>query len=306
MAGKRSYLVLFVITLLVSVACTKQSEMTVAYLMPAYDKMKFVNQNGELVHEIEIGKASLFCSWSPESGKIAFTDFDDSLYTINPNGDGLTKITQIIGGMSRLSWSPDGERIAFDTNTAYNNAPFSGREIEIYLIDVDNSDSFRLVAGISPDWSPDGDTITFTSRLTPGGFQHIFKIRIDGTDSIQLTDGYTSQYNPRWSPDGTKIAFISRREYSKGGGSEIYFMDADGSNVTQLTNLSKEKDIRPIDLEWSPSGNQIALLAAGLSMDTFLYIIDVDNSVMQLVASETSMSCPVWIPLSEQTMENAR
>jgi TolB protein len=49
---------------------------------------------------------------------------------------------------------------------------------------------------------------------------------------------------PSWSPDGSRIAFISHRD----GNHEIYMMDADGSNQTNLTN-DAARDTNP---SWSP------------------------------------------------------
>jgi len=45
---------------------------------------------------------------------------------------------------------------------------------------------------------------------------------------------------PACSPDGKKIAFVSNRD----GDNEIYVMDADGTNVRQLTNNTAD--------EWGP------------------------------------------------------
>ena len=293
-AGKQFSLVLVLLTLLAESACTNQSEVAIAYFVPAYGKMKFVNQSGLVIREIEVGVSPSSCSWSPENGNIAFSDFD-SLYTINPDGTGLTRITQLTGGMEELSWSSDGEWIVFDTNTAYNNTPFSGRESEIYLTDVADSKSVRLAAGMNPDWSPIGDIIVYVSMNTSGGFPHIFTLKVGETNSIQLTDGFTGNYNPRWSPDGDRIAFISTRSHPNGSNREIYLMNADGSDVIQLTNFEM-KDLQAIDLEWSPTGKQIAVLATGLSIDKFLYTIGIDDSDMQLVVSETSLRCPLWLP----------
>ena len=48
---------------------------------------------------------------------------------------------------------------------------------------------------------------------------------------------------PTWSPDGTKIAFQTDRD----GNSEIYVMNADGS---ELQNLTKSAD-NEFDPAWS-------------------------------------------------------
>jgi TolB protein len=66
------------------------------------------------------------------------------------------------------------------------------------------------------------------------------------------TGAYAS--SPSWSPDGGKIAFESDRD---GSDSEIYVMNADGSDVTQLTN-NNASDGSP---SWSPDGERIAFVS---------------------------------------------
>ena len=53
-----------------------------------------------------------------------------------------------------------------------------------------------------------------------------------------------------WSEDGRKIAFTSQRD----GNSEIYVMNADGSNVERLTH----HDAYDFGPAWSPDGTKIA------------------------------------------------
>src|SRR5262249_50322403 len=50
-------------------------------------------------------------------------------------------------------------------------------------------------------------------------------------------DGEQNQ-RARWSPDSKQIAYISDR----GGSSQIWLMDPDGSNAKQVTSLSTEAD----------------------------------------------------------------
>jgi len=67
---------------------------------------------------------------------------------------------------------------------------------------------------------------------------------------IQLTYDPAADLAPVWSPDGTRIAFESLRD----GNSEIYVMDADGSNQANLTRHEAD-DHAPA---WSPNGGFIA------------------------------------------------
>jgi Tol biopolymer transport system component len=55
---------------------------------------------------------------------------------------------------------------------------------------------------------------------------------LDGTGPRQLTLGGNNEECPAWSPDGRRIAFATDHD----GNSEVYVMDADGSNLVRLTN----------------------------------------------------------------------
>ena len=68
--------------------------------------------------------------------------------------------------------------------------------------------------------------------------------------NIRLTNHPAADLAPVWSPDGTRIAFESLRD----GNSEIYVMDADGSNQVNLTRHEAD-DHAP---SWSPDGGLIA------------------------------------------------
>jgi len=70
---------------------------------------------------------------------------------------------------------------------------------------------------------------------------------------------------PRWSPDGKWIVFHSNVD----GNFEIYLIDADGTNLTRVTNYPG-LDQFP---EWSPNGKQLAI-----RRDTDIYLIDIDGT----------------------------
>jgi Tol biopolymer transport system component len=81
----------------------------------------------------------------------------------------------------------------------------------------------------------------------------IFRVRSDGTGLLQLTsDGMNSE--PAWAPDGARIAFV----HGQGGSSDIYVMNADGSNVVRRT-FDGRFNSSPA---WSPDGTRIAFSSA--------------------------------------------
>ena len=66
--------------------------------------------------------------------------------------------------------------------------------------------------------------------------------------------------DPQISPDGREIAFvISETDYKKGtSNSDIYIIDADGSNLRRVT-FSEKADFNP---RWSPDGNYLMFLSS--------------------------------------------
>lgn len=79
-----------------------------------------------------------------------------------------------------------------------------------------------------------------------------------------------SIFHARYSPDGGRIVFYSYQD----GDAEIYVMDGDGSNLTQLTH-NETYDIEPI---WSADGSRIAYTASP-DMESFTTrVVDADGS----------------------------
>ncbi|MDP1715308.1 MAG: hypothetical protein Q8L41_11255 [Anaerolineales bacterium] len=90
------------------------------------------------------------------------------------------------------------------------------------------------------------------------------------TDPILIRDVGTPDNAPAWSPDGTKIAFVSSLGPNL---SEIYIMNADGSNPIQITH----NGIPDFEPAWSPDGTLIAI-SSSRDDGYGIYLIYVDGS----------------------------
>jgi imidazolonepropionase-like amidohydrolase/Tol biopolymer transport system component len=97
---------------------------------------------------------------------------------------------------------------------------------------------------MSLDVSPDGRTIVFDL------LGDIYVMPVAGGEARAIASGVAWDMQPKWSPDGRHIAFTSDR----GGGDNIWIMDADGSNPTQVSKESFRLLNQP---EWSPDGQFI-------------------------------------------------
>jgi TolB protein len=94
-----------------------------------------------------------FPAWAPKGDRIAFVstrDGDSEIYAIKPDGSDLTRLTHSPGLDAHLSWSPDGEWIAFSSDRGIfkdeaglyvGNAQSRG---DIYVMRADGSDLRQL------------------------------------------------------------------------------------------------------------------------------------------------------------------
>ena len=184
------------------------------------------------------------------------------IYIVNLDGTGLTNLTspqQIPGedGVNadnlRCDWSPKADTIAF---TSSRDSVGGVRNDEIYVTNADGTGLMRLTTTLgtdaNPAFSPKGDLIAFESNrdTEPGALvsnPEIYVMNADGSNQVRLTffaaEPNPSNINvtkPTWSPKGDRISFHRRVVGPGGPGTgghlEIYTMNADGTDIQQITS----------------------------------------------------------------------
>jgi tricorn protease-like protein len=241
-------------------------------------------------------------SWSPDGKKIAFVRTvggNADIYVMEANGQNQVRLTNASGADRGPTWSPDGNRIAF-TSERDHETMASYRFSTIYTMNSDGTNQVRITSGgahdLSPDWSPDGTRIAFSSDRE-GSFG-IWLIAPNGLEAARLTSVPQRDNRPTWSPDGTKLAF--ERPAPGTGRMSIFTMNADGSEATHLTSAYYDAQYPT----WSPTGKKIAFTVTGdpntsacgwWECDPFVEIIGLDRNPYPRAISQ-SASQPAWRP----------
>ena len=280
---------------------------------------------------------------SPDASQIIYkrSGFDimndtskGNLWILNTDGTSHRKLTSREVNESKATWSPNGNRIAFVSNTK------EGSEIYMYWVltgQIAKLSQLEMSPG-NITWSPDGKLIAFTmfkseklpvvikmpqkpkganwekpARITnrlkheadgrgylKPGFTHIYTIPSQGGTPEQITSGnYNHTGTLSFSPDSKSIYFSANRvedwEYDFRN-SEVYNVDIYTKLIKVLTS-QKGPDFSP---KVSPNGKKIAFLGFKDNVQTHqnrvLYLMNSSGKNRTTISGnfDNSISNIVW------------
>jgi Tol biopolymer transport system component len=274
-------------------------------------------------------------AWRPDGGSLALDGcpvqvansfgFDErlsGLATMRGDGSGFLRLPLVsqaegpgvyYASDSQPAWSPDGGRLAFVSETRYDDGFLSYSSRRLAVMNADGSEPRALPDAriddperTNPEWSSRG-LIAFTrwpgwapceERACDGRLRAAPAIWIIRPDGSGLRRVVARAQQPAWSPDGRRIVFVR----SPGGltlpETRIYVTGLEGEGVRTVA--------RGFYPAWSPNGKRIAFVQSRPRRDHWrfshaIYTVRLDGSDRRLVArsSRHDLGPLDWQPVRE-------
>jgi len=232
--------------------------------------------------------------------------------------------------------SPDGERVAYQVGWA--DAASRQNRTRIVVRRLLDPEPVEPTAGVlrdhSPEWSPDGRSIAFVSKVGAADQLFVLDVTIGGPPQ-QLSFVADGIGMPRWSPDGKRIAFLGAvladsgavvddprppesreqlrrapvarvvrrldykhdgRGYVDGRYHHLFSVSATGGDVKQLTDGAWDVS----DFDWAPDSSRLVVAGnaepgADLQRELNLYLVDLEARRVRL-GGGFYLSSPIWSP----------
>ncbi len=224
---------------------------------------------------------------SPDSSRLAYLSRDDKgaqVFVRWFEGGETVQVTRLPISPSRLTWSPDGQWLAF-TMFVPSKPPSMGSL----------PPAPKGAKWAAPNTVVDRSTFRFDGAgELPVGFTHVFVVAANGGAPRQLTSGdYDHSGSISWAKDGESLFITANREEDaelNPNGTEIYRVAIAGGEPEQVTDR-----VGPdVGVTVSPSGKQIAW--AGFDdtrmsyQQTNLYVMDIEGGTPREVMPDFDRS----------------
>ena len=224
--------------------------------------------------------------WSPDGGRIVFQSTranhsveygltSSDLFVMRADGSDVERLTRHEGGVTMVSWSPDGNYLAYLANTRSIGEPYpSYRRGTPTLYAWESGESRELSLSVPEgdieihglwlfDWSPDSKRLVLNSdahRRSTGGYRADLFVADVATGRVDfLTETWHDHswpFGADWSPDGRRLVFAMNVDEDGDASTwlnRIAILDWENGELTKLP--SPDNAWEPC---WSPDGRRVA------------------------------------------------
>jgi Tol biopolymer transport system component len=190
------------------------------------------------------------------TSRIAFMSYageESDIYTINPGGGGLTRLTSWAGSEWDPTWSYDHQRLAMVRwRAGVDNVMHS----DIFIMNADGSNKHWARSALpvydffEPSWSPDGKRLVIT-------------VRIGNSSTAYLATLELSTGNLAWVAPAGMVAVQGRHASYDPSGASIIYLAPQGTSVHRFVPKGSDQTIlagawQIRDATLSPDGTRLA------------------------------------------------
>jgi Tol biopolymer transport system component len=249
-------------------------------------------------------------SWRPDGGKIAFTSNRSGNYdiwTVNPDGTGLTRLTSSSMMEKSPSWSPDGTRIAYISfdpakgiwggyNLSTMNADGSAQTLHLMpQTNPASEDTFWSNEAVFTQWI-DNQTIVFVSFGPDGGSYKIYRYNLLNSTVQDVTPAnevnpFGAIYNISWSAAKNLLAY-DRWPI----GIQTFTPVAGNTDYAVMDILRAYQMDTPSMPAWSPDGKKMAFVKDFYSETSNIAVYDLENQTTAINQTAQNDRWAAWSP----------
>lgn len=243
--------------------------------------------------------------WAPDNNRIAFVSDRDGSSQIQVhwlNEQKTAAISQLQVRPSQLSWSPDGQQLAFLAEVA---APATDFAKSVY----------QPRKPANANWSASPIVVERTYYQADGrgvmrsAYAQVFVVPASGGVEQQLTSGPYQHSGPlAWTADSKALIFPANRHPDwelQSRQADLYQVDVHSRQLNQLTRLEGEE----AEPSLSPDGKTLAFTYtrpdAVSYVNSKLKLLDLRSGEIRMLAAELdrSVESPSWVNNSTLTFQ---
>jgi len=241
--------ILYSSTHLSSAECPPRLDYSKGYVWGVYSAFQifYATDGGKIVKQLTNGPGyNAEATLSADGSKTVFTssrDGDLEIYTMNPDGSGVRRLTHQVGYDGGPFFSPDGEWIVYrahhpttaDEVARYKSLLAEGlvepMQMDLYVMRADGSGQREITnlggASFAPSFFPDSHRIIFASNYQHPGTSEfeLYAVNRNGSklEPITFIGGFNAF--PQFSPDGKRLVFASNRNATEPHEINIFLAD---------------------------------------------------------------------------------